>query len=315
MYLYIGLLLLLFFLFFLIFHFKKKRIIQKVQQLCDCEKIALLNDLISFAGYQYCPEEDIFTSTQDAWQREFGYSAIYDEAAPLFQMVFDCQPFYFDFQGHTWLIELWKGQYGINTGAELGIYQADTLLTPDQYRKTLFHAIPDNEMPIMQIELSKNENNLFHISNRHWWLTGFRMGTFSQPNELQLQASITFNCPEMMEAFLKSLFHQGYCKCDLNVWCQTVTIPLNSSGTTGYSQRRLLRRAISQWKNRLFVLIYNWFTGPLENTTDRLLYLYFFLPYAFRRMIQPRKRKCYRKYRRFKKRNRKNINCYDDTKL
>ena len=42
--------------------------------------------------------------------------------APRFQMVFDALPVYFDYQKKTWLIEFWKGQYGINTGAEIGIY-------------------------------------------------------------------------------------------------------------------------------------------------------------------------------------------------
>mgnify|MGYP000621142798 CR=1 FL=1 len=57
--------------------------------------------------------------------------------------------FYFDYQGKTWLLEFWKGQYGINTGAEIGIYRADTLLSPAQRPYTLFHTVPDENCPYL----------------------------------------------------------------------------------------------------------------------------------------------------------------------
>ena len=63
---------------------------------------------------------------------------------PRFQMVFDALPIYFDYRGRTWLIELWKGQYGINTGAELGIYHADKILSESEYKTALFTAAEDN---------------------------------------------------------------------------------------------------------------------------------------------------------------------------
>lgn len=322
MYIGIGIFLLICFLFLLLCHFKKKHIIKRIQEICECEKIALLNDLITPSGFYYDPEENIFSSTKDAWQRSFGYSALYDETAPLAQIVFDCLPIYFDYDGKTWLIELWKGQYGINTGAELGIYQADTVLSPKQYRTTLFHTIPDEELPFLQLELTRNKTTLFRIRDRHWWLTGFYMGNFSQPKELEANGSITFSSSKMMEAFLNALYQQMPCPCDIKTCDQTVTFPLNAStcssspnkenSTCSLSrnkkhsscspcQRRPLRCRISQWKNRLFVRIYCRFTSPFENTVDKLLYLYYFLPAVFRRMIQPRKKKCYRKYKKYKR--------------
>ena len=33
-------------------------------------------------------------------------------------MVFETLPVYFDYAGKTWLIQIWKGQYGICTGCE-----------------------------------------------------------------------------------------------------------------------------------------------------------------------------------------------------
>ena len=108
---------LLFILFFLIFfHFRKRKIIRKLCCMSDQEKCCMLNELTEPLGYCYDARQDIFTSTTDAWQKRFGYGAIYDKFAPLLNMVIDSQPVYFDYDGKTWLIEFWKGQYGINTG-------------------------------------------------------------------------------------------------------------------------------------------------------------------------------------------------------
>jgi hypothetical protein len=59
----------------------------------------------------------------DALQRKAGYCWNYDRAAPIFNMIIDCEPICFKYGGAKWMIELWKGQYGIMTGAEIGVYK------------------------------------------------------------------------------------------------------------------------------------------------------------------------------------------------
>lgn len=66
-----------------------------------CEKICLLDELIEPLGYRYVCETDIFTSTLNAWQRNFGYADIYDKLASFFNMIFDCYPVYFNYGGKT----------------------------------------------------------------------------------------------------------------------------------------------------------------------------------------------------------------------
>ena len=39
-------------------------------------------------------------------------------------MIIDCEPVRFYYGGKKWLIELWKGQYGMTTGCEIGVYTA-----------------------------------------------------------------------------------------------------------------------------------------------------------------------------------------------
>ena len=112
MYIFFTAFLLIIIFFAILNHCRAKSIRKKICCLSTCEKIQQLNDLIAPFGFCYSPCQDIFTSRVDAWQREFGYCALYDQAAPFAQMVIDCEPVYFDYEGRTWLIELWNQHRG-----------------------------------------------------------------------------------------------------------------------------------------------------------------------------------------------------------
>ena len=77
---------------------------------------------LSIAGFSYDAQKDLFYSTKNAWQKNFGYTHLYDVAAPIFRMIIDTEPIKFFYDNKNWLITFWKGQYGIVTGAEIGIY-------------------------------------------------------------------------------------------------------------------------------------------------------------------------------------------------
>ncbi len=62
-------------------------------------------------------------------------------------MVIDAFPVYFNYEGRTWLVEFWKGQYGINTGGEVGIYHAKGVIPPHAYHTVHFEAVSDAELP------------------------------------------------------------------------------------------------------------------------------------------------------------------------
>jgi len=48
---------------------------------------------------------------------------LYDEAAAPLGMIVDCEPIHFEYKGKRWLIQFWKGQYDLPTGAEVGYMQ------------------------------------------------------------------------------------------------------------------------------------------------------------------------------------------------
>lgn len=287
--------------FFLIFNlWRRKRIIRKICCKTPCEKVCLLNELIHPFGFSYDDLQDTFTSTIDAWQREFGYHALFDRMAPRFNMVFDCEPIYFDYDGRTWLIELWKGQYGINAGAEIGIYYADRILPPAQYAQTLFQSVPDEWMLPMSFTLNQCGKTLFCRQKPHWWLTGFRMGKFCRPEELEMNVTFTFPNDAMLSSFIDSLLAKGYHACDICICDLTVSF---SFTVPHHRQPGILlwfHSGLSQFENRLFVRLFNWITKPFSRTADRLLYLYYFLPFAFWHTVKVRSccRKCARRVRR-----------------
>lgn len=192
MYFLVGILLLLVLFLSLFHHHRKKKICKRICSMSCDEKLEQTTSLIEPFGYTYIPCQDIFSTTIDAPQRAFGYTALYDYYAPRFGMVFDCLPIYFDYGGRTWLIELWKGQYGINLGCEVGIYKADSLVAQSQLRTTLFHSIEDQEMLPISIDLFYQNSPLAHICTRHWWATAFDMGNYAQPYDLSMDVRITF---------------------------------------------------------------------------------------------------------------------------
>lgn len=291
-------------LFYFVCHFRRGPIIRKICRMCEPEKCALLNEISRPFGFEYLPEQDIFTSTVDGWQKEFGYHASFDTAAAHFGMVFDCEPVYFDYEDRTWLIEFWKGQYGINTGAEIGIYRADSLLLPGQYSSALFHGVPEEEMLPLRMEILRHGHPLFSLEKTHWWLTGFKMGLYSEPQDLELQAVLTFPDREMLERFADALRAHGChdvqtceCRCSLTA---AFSFDAPCRPPKGHKKCRLfhclilwknqLLRAFTQWKNRIFCRLFCFITRPFSCTPDRMLYLYYFLPFAFRRMLRPGKR-------------------------
>lgn len=291
-------------------YWRRKKIICKVRSMCMEEKCSLLNDIIAPFGYSYLPAQDIFTSRTDAWQREFGYCGLYDDAAVFLHMVFDALPIYFNYCGRTWLIELWKGQYGINTGCEIGIYHANRILAEEERRHTVFQCAEDENMPEISLAFSsaadgsgQNSGAIAKLRAKHWWLTAFRMGCFSNPSNLSLRTSICLYTPEMAEAFVRGLLGAGYNRVEIRRRHRTVTFDFAEACTESSLCRpkhgRLYRLAVwvIQWENWFWCKIYLWVTRPFDLTVDRILYLYYYLPFAFRRMLRLKRFKKHRRGR------------------
>ena len=272
--------------FLILFHFKKKRIIKKICNMKKAEKCFLLNELADSFGYCYHCSCGFFSTIFDTWQREFGYTYLYDKTAPRLQMVFDCEPIYFDYDGKTWLIEFWKGQYGINTGAEIGVYHADRIVSEKDYKKTVFSCAAENEILELSLLLYNKNRKYVWIHEKHWWLTAFLTGCYSDPSDLFLETSIVFPDYEMLNAFAKGMRKAGYSNKDFYIFGLKASFTFyNPQSEESCLYSRFWRR-YSQWKNKIFCNLYLWITRPFCETEDRILYLYYYLPFAFRKTLR-----------------------------
>lgn len=270
-------LLLLFFLVIMLYSFLMYYDIIPNQEQSKLKATAAdeLNSLILPAGFQYNPLDDIFYSTVDCWQREFGYCRLYDETAPTLSMIIDCEPIYFYYKGKRWLIELWKGQYGMTTGAEIGIYatEKDNIHANGIFDGPLFESICDSEMLKMSFQLKKNGKLLFERKERHWWLTGFKLGTFSQPEELSMDVRITFSDNQMCQAFANGLLVAGYLPSDFKKRFRAITFTFAKPKTRQPATRTEILSKTIQFNNRLYCKQYRSLTKDYSTTYDKLLFL------------------------------------------
>lgn len=277
---------------------RRKKIIRRIKCMDKCQKYSTLAQLAAPFGYDYHCRYGFFSSTLDAWQKSAGYTWLYDYMAPRFQMVFDALPIYFNYHGKTWMIELWKGQYGINTGAEIGIYHADRLLSEEEYKTAFFTAAEDSEMLPCTLRLyNKTEKECAQVSERHWWLTMFLPSSFTEPSNLCLEVSICFPTMQMCDAFCNGLYHVGYTMKDISIQGRCLSFLFQTGRNENFNLMTRFWRRLSQFFNRIFCKLYVWVTRPFLCTEDRILFLYYNFPVAFRRLLRLRRfhRRCHKK--------------------
>ncbi len=172
----------------------------------------LLSYMVSADGYFY--------TADDPWQRNFGFNALYDYATPYTFMYYDTFRVFFDYgtyeDGTTkqWMIQPWKGQYGmVLYGAELGVYtKPETRVTPH------YDCANDEDSLNMQMTVYKDEKEAFSMPyKKYWWITGFKPGALknytdmSKPHDqLTIKFGIDFPTNEMANLFVAGLEERGF---------------------------------------------------------------------------------------------------------
>lgn len=180
--------------------------------------------LLSDAGYSFDPTQNIFYSKMNAWQRKYGYCRLYDEAAAALGMILDSEPVRFEYGGKRWLIQFWKGQYHLSTGCEVGVYYTEEpdLIIPQLFRGTFYQCADNKNRLDLVFTLYKNGRELFYRNGKHWWLTGFRPGEFSETWELTMRVRINLKDAAMCRSFVRGLKKIGYR--DQEIFANGVTV-------------------------------------------------------------------------------------------
>lgn len=269
---------------------KKKKAIKKVKCSSEEEKLMYINAALEPFGFVFDYCQDIVISKKDPWQRDFGYMDLYDLKAPFLNMVFDAEPIYFEYDNKEYRIEFWKGQYGITTGAEVGVYVRDKHpLFPTSY----YRAANDDECLNISFELTK-KCKIFSRCDEDWWLTGFDVGMFSHPKDLTMSICICFPDECMLEAFYKSLVNAGYSQANISICDTTICFDYCYPNNYKLNKKHKLIKCIAQFYNRINCHIYNFFTRYFSRTLDKLTFLRFSSPCLFHLIINlclPRKKK------------------------
>ena len=229
-------------------------------------------DSIKQAGFDYDSEQEIFYSIIDAWQHDYGYCRVYDELSAPLSMIFDCEPIYFNYNNKRWLIEFWKGQYGICTGVEVGVYASE---------KTIYNEIVDNENVFydkisaeefldISFVVRKNGEVIFKRKDKHWWLTGFILGEFSKPDELSADINITLINEEMRDAFIQGLNYAGYSNEEIKIKENSVEILFDKPKTKQpYTSIKSLNYMM-QRRNKYLCNVYNNIARQYKNYDEKI---------------------------------------------
>lgn len=266
------LIILLLFIFAVNAHLKCIRL--KILHTPDSKKLEHLNGLLLPYGFQYDIGTDCFYSIIHCWQRKYGYRRLYDSSAAALGMIFDCEPVYFDYAGRHWLIEFWKGQYGMSAGAEVGIYAADEHLSqPGDPHKRHYKSIGDSELFPVRINLFHGEKLIAVREKRHWWLTAFFLGKYCPPHTLSAKISITFPDYEMCNAYIDGLKRVGYASADISRCLLTVSVPFTQPKSGQPAAQRSVIAKLRLCLNHFCCCLYCRLTGKYTNTLDRLEYL------------------------------------------
>ncbi len=160
-------------------------------------------------GFAYSTQDKCFYAANNSWQRNFGYNELYDKTSQLIAISYDTINIYFPYDGKNWMIQLWKGQYGmVLLGAEVGVYNRDASVS----NTTHFNCVTDEERLPISLTLYQDGKSapLFsRPAKPSWWMTGFVPGQLgvgvmvgsSETQKLSVTTSLTFKDAEMTKAF------------------------------------------------------------------------------------------------------------------
>lgn len=154
-------------------------------------------------GYNFSINEMLVYTTVTSWTRDFGFCLFYDifsYTTPFF--FYDTRRIKFDYDGLEWMVQIWKGNYLISNGAEIGIYSRDKYKFGSYY-----DCATDEQMMKMSMELYHGDDLLFsRPKTLHWWLTGFQISDTLYPaKSMELRFTIDMQNEEMLEAFCKAI--------------------------------------------------------------------------------------------------------------
>lgn len=158
---------------------------------CDCY------DLLVYAPLQ-------------CWMRNFGFCIEYDILCyilPISIYNYRTRRIKFEYGDKEWMVQIWKGNYLITNGGEVGVYNRE----PGSFG-TFYKCIGDDELMNMSLQIYHGNDLLVNVDETpHWWVNGFKIGDrMYSPHSLTMKFTITFYDEEMMKAFCDGIDNNIY---------------------------------------------------------------------------------------------------------
>lgn len=182
------------------------------ETISDLEKSGIL-------GYLYDPVNKCFYTAADPWQRNFGFTPLYDACAPFTIMFYNTVRLKFTYDNLDWMIQIWKGQYGwVFIGAEIGVYTKE----PDFNVAGFYACASDDNLLNMSMVIYLNDKVIINRPyGSYWWCTGFVPGMLPttiasvatgniNTDSLTMVARITLKNSNMAALFAKALEENGF---------------------------------------------------------------------------------------------------------
>lgn len=206
-----------------------------------------LSTFVSAMGFEYDSSQGVFYTNMDNWQRSANYVGHYDTFAQFGNMRYLTTTIDIsNYDNLDWRIQLWKGQYGVFGGSEVGVY------TKNPTTNTMLYNCADNDHLLymessMYLTKADYERDNLYFSRpwqAHWWLTGFKLGTVN-PSDLVMTVRIRMKTNVMAKAFEAALLSAGFSKGDAMTQYDTYRklgndfyILWYSVGTLNYQQQK-----------------------------------------------------------------------------
>ena len=168
----------------------------------ECSNVG--TDGIVGSGFNLNLSEMTVYATIDSWMRNFGFCLFYDFAASSMPVFFNYRTrrFKFDYNGLEYMIQIWKGNYTVANGGEVGVYCRDASKSGSYY-----DCANNEQMLNMSMQILHGDKVLVDEGPMlHWWVNGFNLSDrMYLPETLTMKFSIEMTDEEMLNAFCDSI--------------------------------------------------------------------------------------------------------------
>lgn len=164
------------------------------------------NEGLGLVGFAYDAKYNVFYATGSGWQRTVGYTELYDRLAAIAFMPLDTIRIKFNYAGLQWMVQLWKGYYGlVLAGCETGFYNRPGN-TPES--QTTYNVVSEEYHQEMSCRFHYGLSS-FNRYSKTWWLTGFAPAVQMSPAttipQMRVENTINFTDLGLMNAFIQGL--------------------------------------------------------------------------------------------------------------